>query len=129
MNIRTFISFCAVGAIGFCVDAGLLWVLTAKLGYPPLPARLPSFLCAVTVTWLLNSYITFSALHYSFLAWLRYLSANSAGFFLNYLIFALLNGMLGFSPVIAVSIASAVALIFNFVLNSKLVFKRNSLKN
>jgi len=124
MKLRIFFSFCVVGAVGFAVDSGILWILTTFADQSPLIARLISFFCAVTVTWLLNSYITFKSTHYSFPAWMRYLSANGAGFLLNYSIYAILNSIFVFSPLYAVSIASAVALIFNYIVNMRLVFNR-----
>ena len=46
---RQFLRFCAVGGIGFLVDAGLLWLLLQATALGPYGARVLSFLAAATV--------------------------------------------------------------------------------
>jgi putative flippase GtrA len=125
MKLRSFLMFCVVGGIGFLVDSGILLLLTKSALCMPLLARLISFSCAVTVTWLLNTRLTFLSHRYTFKAFAAYLSANSLGFLFNYVIFAVLNGMLGWSPLLSVAIASACALVLNYLLNLKIVFKHD----
>lgn len=54
--------FCAVGGIGFLVDAGLLTVLTSIFGFGSLTARAISVPVAVLVTYALNRYWAFASL-------------------------------------------------------------------
>lgn len=48
-----------VGAIGFLVDASLLTMIVDVTGWWPWQARIPSFLAAVLVTWILNRQYVF----------------------------------------------------------------------
>jgi putative flippase GtrA len=75
--LREFLRYCIVGGVGFVVDGGLLWWLTADgvasgdaingdtisgdvvSGFDPYLARLISFPVAVTVTWILHRFWTF----------------------------------------------------------------------
>lgn len=123
MKFRTFLSFSFVGGIGFIVDAGILWVLTAHYGVDSIVARIPSFLCAVTATWLLNSWLTFKSMIFSWSRWFSYTSANGLGFLINFSIYALLSTNFSLSPMLSVAIASIIALAVNFILSSKWVFK------
>jgi putative flippase GtrA len=124
VKFRTFLTFAFVGGIGFVVDAGLLWVLTALYGVDSIVARIPSFLCAVTATWILNSWLTFRSMIFSWLRWLSYASANGLGFLINFSIYALLSIYFSLSPMLSVAIASIIALAVNFILSSKWVFNQ-----
>lgn len=80
------------GAIGFVVDAGIVQLLVSKADANPYIARLFSFLCAATATWLFNRRFTFGdrgghSLHGE---WARYITAMSLGFALNYSTYALI---------------------------------------
>jgi putative flippase GtrA len=52
-------NFVLIGGIGFVIDATILMVLTRLFGWAPWYARIPSFLTAVLVTWVLNRRHTF----------------------------------------------------------------------
>ena len=58
-HLREMLRFGVVGAIGFAVDGGLLWVLVSN-GVSPYVARIFSFPVAVVTTWWLNRLWTFS---------------------------------------------------------------------
>ncbi len=79
------------GFIGFIVDAGIVQLLVSKLGADPYVARLFSFACAATATWLFNRHFTFHKRgdYTLFGEWSRYMVAMSAGFALNYATYAL----------------------------------------
>lgn len=124
MKMRAFFSFALVGVVGFVVDSGLLWIFAELMAINALIARLPSFLCAVTVTWVLNGRLTFNSNNFSLGSWLAYVAANGMGFSVNYLIYASLMAVLGIHPVVAVAISSGIALIVNFIASSRLAFKR-----
>ena len=122
-----FLRFCAVGAIGFIVDAGVLQILTSLLGMDPYSSRVVSFLAAATVTWLLNRRYTFSADEDAHLhrEWARYISINAFGGGLNYLIYALCVAQ--FTLVhrylfLGVAAGSAAGLLVNYTASKYLVF-------
>jgi putative flippase GtrA len=88
-----------------------------------------SFLVAATTTWFLNRTWTFrpSAAQPAHRQWLAFLSVNSLGGFVNYLVYALLIGTVGFTrrwPVIAIGVGSLSGLSLNFLLSRALVFQQ-----
>jgi putative flippase GtrA len=117
---RQFANFLVVGSIGFVADGGLLLALIHVAGLSPPFARLISFSVAVTVTWLLNRLLTFRrhASDRRLAEWRRYVVVNGIGGLINLGIFMSLVGPVpgfGVEPLIAFAIASAVALLFNFL--------------
>ena len=59
--MKKFIRFVIVGATGFLVDAGTLWLLLTFSPLGPLSARVIAIALAMTATWLLNRTFTFGA--------------------------------------------------------------------
>lgn len=120
--------FLLVGGVGFSIDAGLL-VLAHDLLMVEWPiARLVSFTVAATVTWLLNRSLTFAARagRATIEQWRRYVAVNAAGAALNLAIFMLLISLatpLADRPIVALALAAAVALAFNFFGTRAVVFK------
>jgi putative flippase GtrA len=120
-------SFAVIGALGFLVDAGILTALNSLLDIDLFRARLASFSAAVTVTWLLNRYHTFAnrQSNRATAEWARYALVNGFGALLNLAVFFWLirryPGLAGW-PVLPLSIAAGIALIFNFVASRQLVF-------
>ena len=51
--------FLNVGAIGFAIDAGMLWFLVYVLDMGAIPARVLSFVVTISVTFVLNARYTF----------------------------------------------------------------------
>ncbi|TLY52086.1 MAG: GtrA family protein [Gammaproteobacteria bacterium] len=84
--MRSFWYFCIGGVIGFLVDYGVLLLLVAGFAQDRFSARIVSFLCAATATWIFNRTYTFRghARHSLFGEWARYLLAMSGGFGCNY---------------------------------------------
>jgi putative flippase GtrA len=125
------LSFGMVGAVGFVVDALLLTVLTIKLGLDVLPSRAVSFTCATLVTWWLNRTFTFSRQagresHTRKREYIFYLTVQMVGAALNFLVFLALiewQPMLRQMPVIPLAGGALVALVFNFTMSCKFVFK------
>ena len=127
-DLRQFLRFCAVGAVGFAVDAGLLALLLATTPLGPYLGRLVSFLAAATVTWLLHRRFTFPAAVRARRGrqWLLFVAVNGGGAALNYGIYALLVAtapLFSARPVLAVAVGSAVALAVNFLANRTWVFR------
>ena len=81
-----FLQFCIVGVIGFFVDWGVLWLLVTGFAWDRFSARLISFLCAATATWLINRNTTFKGMrnHSRLGEWTRYIFAMSGGFACNF---------------------------------------------
>ena len=59
--LKKIFSFGIVGGVGFAVDAGVLTLLSSKMGVNVYLARLCSFTVAVFVTWMLNRKWVFKA--------------------------------------------------------------------
>lgn len=122
-----FVRFCFVGSIGFCTDLLVLLSLMALFDAGPIVARAFSFMVAMTVTWLLNRSITFRVRtvgNYSS-EWLKYAAVNGTGGAINFSIYSLLilarTSPLDL-PIIALSIATGIALIFNYLGSKHFVF-------
>lgn len=127
MASREFLRFCAVGAVGFVVDAGVLQLLTHGAGWNPYGSRAVSFLIAVTVTWQLNRRYTFSVAEKARLSseWLRYVSLNAIGGGVNYLVYAACVhefDVVRRYLIIGVALGSAVGLLVNYTASKRLVF-------
>lgn len=121
----TFWRFATVGAFGFLVDAGVLTSALA-LGSGFYLGRVISFFFAVTFTWYLNRVFTFASCDPALIKeWLRFVSANTVGGLVNYLIYAsFVTWIAWFSqhPVFAVGFGSLGGLIWNYFLSHKVVF-------
>lgn len=123
-----FARFCLVGAIGFAIDGGLLW-LVVQHGIHPLPARALSFPVAVAVTWAVNRTWTFEGncrsrkLH----EFNRYFFVQLAGLMCNLGLYALTLGVLGtdqISTMIAFATGSFFAMFLNFA-GARYILHRN----
>jgi putative flippase GtrA len=119
--------FLVVGAVGFLVDGGVLSLLVHGFGIGPIIARGPSFLSAVTVTWLLNRAYTFHGLRAQPIGaqYVRYLAAQGVGALTNLGVYA--SAIYAFAicariPVLALALGSAVALVVNYLLLRLFVF-------
>jgi putative flippase GtrA len=123
---RQFLRFGTVGAVGFVVDAGIIYATRHQLGL--YGAGLASYLAAATVTWALNRAWTFRGrgTGRAHRQWALFLLANLAGFALNRGTYALLVTYVPIcaeQPVLAVLAGVAVAMFLNFHLSRKLVFR------
>ena len=121
--------FAVVGAIGFAVDAGVLYLML-HLGLGPYLGRVVSFLAAATATWILNRRFTFKHLigkRASLQEWLRYLLLMGFGFCANYGVYVLVLGLLTdigrLAPLIGVAAGSLAGMCINFV-TSRTLFRR-----
>lgn len=121
--------FAIGGAVGFVVDAGIVQLLVSKENANPYIARLFSFLCAATATWLFNRRFTFGDRggHSLFGEWGRYMMAMSLGFALNYSTYALVVYYSAFVhdwPAIGVAAGSLPGGLINFTTARQWVFPR-----
>jgi len=134
MNLRLsagtgrFVRFCMVGAVGFIADAGFLVAAVALVGVSPIPGRAASFLFAATVTFLLNRRFTFGAGgRHPVAQWLGYVAATSGGALINLSIYLGWLALFGRSPlqlVIGTAFGSVAAMTSNFLVSSRVVFRR-----
>jgi putative flippase GtrA len=126
-----FLRFAAVGAAGFFVDEGVLFLGQHALGIGPYLARTLSIMTAMTFTWWGNRTITFhkeaaSGLPAMAREWLRFVGANMAGAVVNFSIYVVLINF-ATPPInnyyLATACGVGVGLIFNFTLSKYLVFR------
>ena len=128
-----FIRFAVAGAIGFAVDAGILYAALA-LGCGPYVGRVISFICAAFATWQINRRITFEANTNVSLwrEWCQYLAAMSLGGLCNYAAYAVALHVLphgAASPLLAVAVGSIAGMFVNFATAKLWVFKAAPQKN
>lgn len=122
-----FLRFCLVGGVGFLVDAGVLQLAVSVFFMDRYLARVMSFLIAATIAWLLHRVFTFrdrSPRRARQL--LAFIGINVFGAALNYGIYAALisgGGLFWEYPALAVAVGSGVALILNFTLGRKFIFR------
>jgi putative flippase GtrA len=130
IQLRTVIRFGFTGALGFVVDASVLHLVVALWGTNLLLARVGSFTCAATTTWLINRTVTFSVpprLRRELLGeWAAYFLASLGGGCVNYVAFAIAvrsSSLLHEFPSIAIAIGTIAGMAFNFVMYVKYVFR------
>jgi putative flippase GtrA len=126
--MNQFALFCIAGTLGFAVEARGVQALVSWVGLDALLARLISFLCAVTTTWLFNRRFTFVSTREegALREGARYLGAMLGGFGVNYAVYAAL--VIGFAqvrnwPVLGVAAGSIAGLIVNYVSSRYWVFR------
>ena len=116
--------FLQVGAIGFAIDAGLLWLFVYPLELNPVLARGMSFIVTISVTFVLNAHYTFevppresSMSHYA--------AVQCLGASINFLSYTWLvvYGPLGDRPLVALVVGSFLGTVNNFVLVRQFVFR------
>ncbi len=122
-----FLRFAVIGAFGFGVDAGVLWLaMAAGSGFHA--GRVLSFLVAVSFTWALNRRHSFQPRHGDdrFGEWLRYLLAmlvggavNLAASFASYHYFEVVR----LWPILAVAVGSVAGMLVNFFAARQFVFR------
>lgn len=103
-------SFLVIGALGFCLDAGLTVTLVKGFGLPPLLARPPAFVVVTIVNFLLNRTFTFRAAGSPLLAaFARYVLVCLAGLSVNYAVYA---ALLALAPAAGVAVTPATLTLF-----------------
>ena len=127
---RQFVTFCAIGVIGFVVDNGVLSLMVRVVGASPLWGRVVSILIAMTGSWLLNRTLTFRRRRSQplWVEYLRFCTANAVGNTMNFLVFLALVrevALFGRIPELATVVGTAVGLAFNFTLSKYFVFQRS----
>ncbi|MER8552653.1 GtrA family protein [Mesorhizobium sp. M0976] len=118
--------FIFAGGIGFVADAAALWLVLAITPLGPFAARIISIGFALSVTWLINRHLTFSPSSRGIAQeGARYGGVGIATSVVNYLVYcATLFALPMVSPLIALAVASLIAMALSFLGYSKLVFDR-----
>jgi putative flippase GtrA len=115
-----------VGVAAFLVNASLVELLAHSLGLGG--AQIIAFPTAATTAWWLNRRYTFGASDMSMSReWIRYMYANSIGWFLNNATYCVVVAHLQLAqsnPCLAVAAGSIAGLTANFALSHHLVFKK-----
>ena len=123
----SFIRFSLVGTVSMLVDMGILQAVVMADLLDPRLGRIPAFLGAATVGWLLNRTFTFRQADRSgpLRQWLRYISANSLGLGANLAVYYTLISLFPLVyqyPFLGVAAGAVLGLIFNFSASKRLVF-------
>ncbi len=127
-----FLRFVMVGTAGFVVDAIVLAIGLHLIGLNKYIARVFSFLCAATFTWIANRRFTFPEAAASLgraREWARFVAVNSVGGLVNYGTYAALvtYAAAPFSnPFLALACGSVAGLAFNFLGSKFIVFRRSA---
>lgn len=117
-----FLRFVGVGVVGFAVDGGGTWLL-ARLGLPPVEARIAPLLVAIVVTWLLNRSVTFNVDRPKSRAELtRYATVALSSAFFNFVLYSALV-LVGVHPLVAVAVATLVLTLYSFFAYRRMVFR------
>ncbi|CAN7200235.1 GtrA family protein [Mesorhizobium sp. LjRoot246] len=124
--MQRIVRFVFAGGVGFVADAAALWLLLAITPLGPLAARILSIGFALCVTWLLNRHLTFSPSSRGIAnEGARYGSVGVATRIVNYLVYcAILFALPAAPPLVALAVASLVAMTLSFLGYSRLVFDR-----
>lgn len=119
--------FSVSGALGFAVDASVLYMLKGSFGL--YGARLISFLSAVAVTWMFNRTVTFKdrmSGHSLGREFLVYFGLMVIGGAVNYGLYALLvheQPLVALYPVVGVAAGSLAGMAVNLLTSRCLLFK------
>lgn len=114
------------GGLGFCIDGGILQLLTG-LGWTPLGARAIGFPLAVTATWWLNRVWSFRSGRRASAGrqYVSYLLVQAVGLAINFSVFALLvatSDWLHAVPLVPLAIGAGLAMIATYLLSRYMVF-------
>lgn len=121
--------FLNVGAIGFAIDAGVLWFLVYVLDVGAIPARCLSFVLTIAVTFVLNARYTFGvSVRASSKS--RYIAVQLSGAAINFITYTVLvlTGPLAGRPLLSLVVGSALASTHNFLMLRRFVFNENALR-
>ena len=118
--------FLVAGTIGLLADAGMLALLLHLSPLGPFAARVIAIFFALSVTWGFNRAITFGKSRFPLLLeGARYGSIGVLSALLNYAVYAGLLVALPFlHPLLALAIASLIAMAFSWAGYSRFVFQK-----
>ena len=110
-SIRSqFPAFAAVGVVGYIVDSAITYLCARYLGLSPELARLPGFVTATAVNFLLNRAIAFRHSEAPLArAFVRYFFVASAGLAINYAVY---SACVLFAPRAGIAVTPAILPLF-----------------
>lgn len=118
-------TFGIIGGTAFIIDTGTFTMLHAQLGYAI--SRMISILIAMTFAWLANRTFTFKTQKkISLREWIKYVSTNAIGAFINLSIFLSLCHISLFLKtyyLIPLMLATSVSMVSNFTFAKHYVFR------
>ncbi|MGB3876278.1 MAG: GtrA family protein [Shinella zoogloeoides] len=122
--MRRVLAFAVVGGVGFLTDAGVLALLLRATPLGPFSARILAIAAAMLVTFWLNRSFTFGRSDRGLaVEGARYGGVGISAALLNYAVYsAILLAFPALWPVLAVAIASIVAMVWSFLGYSRFVF-------
>jgi putative flippase GtrA len=126
---RQFLRYALVGGIGFIVDASVLTLLISGLDFGLYVSRAVSFAVAVTVTWWINRHWVFQAVASTTREYSGYFTVQLAGAVVNLGIYVLAIELIpafAEAPVVPLAIGASAALLANFFLVRRYVFRRST---
>ena len=125
IGMRQVFWFSVAGGLAFLTAAAIVTALTHYGWLRPEVARLPSFLAAVFVTWIVNRFVTFrTGQGPSFREFFVYLLAMSVGLAVNYATYLVMLWFFNVTyenPVLALIPASLAGTIVNFATSKKVL--------
>lgn len=124
-----FSRFAIIGAAGFFVDVGVLYLLR-RYGLGLYSARVFSFIAAATFTWMGNRLFTFRtaspASRRLTTEWFLYLGAMTTGGLVNYGVYALLVTLFALfrgHPWLAVAGGTGAGMLINFLFARRILYR------
>ena len=128
---KSFALFVLAAAVGFVVDAGVVTFLVRELAWGPWEGRAVSFPLAVTATWLLNRRYAFRGTGHSDqrVEFAAYWAIQLAGAGVNFAIYGLclhLAPVLARWPFVPVAVGGIAAMLFNFTVARRTVYRAPS---
>jgi putative flippase GtrA len=119
------ISFAFVGVINTCVDFSVFWAANQVLGVPLIPANVMSWVCGVTCSYTLNSFITFGPESGHTLRWRDYAKFAAGGVAGMVASTAAVFGLSYVVPVLAAKLLSIlVAFSINFSMSHFVIYRK-----
>lgn len=119
--MKTILRFLIAGSVGFIVDLSIL-NLMLKLGSGSVCGRIASFSAAVLFTFFINKNFTFQNNGNITTQFNKYIIGSLFGFSINWILY--FAGLKFLSPQVSLIIASAGAMVINFISYKFIVFKR-----
>jgi putative flippase GtrA len=128
IGLPRFMRFALVGAFGFVVDGGVLQALLV-LGWGPIAARAVAVCVAVLATWALNRSFTFPEAQGgpALASLVRYAGVSAVGASINFAVYTGLvmsSNAMSAQPLLALAVASVIALIVNYLGSKHFAFRR-----
>jgi putative flippase GtrA len=123
---KDFLRFAVVGSMGFCWDTATVYCLKPWVNL--YIAGTAGFMVAASANWAMNRIWTFrhQAHEAAYRQWLKFLSANVLGFFINRGIFFTLisvNDICRHQPILPIMAGSISGLAINYFLSKRFVFR------